>query len=96
MPCGHIVAYELARQVKRSRAHTSGEQSEQLVDARVVHIFLGNDSSSKRERTFIGHMAELVDALVSGTSGATLGSSSLLMPTIRLCQDKAETVVLGL
>ncbi len=29
----------------------------------------------------IGHMAELVDALVSGTSGATLGSSSLLMPT---------------
>ena len=29
-----------------------------------------------------GHMAELVDALVSGTSGATLGSSSLLMPTI--------------
>ncbi len=26
-------------------------------------------------------MAELVDALVSGTSGATLGSSSLLMPT---------------
>ena len=28
-----------------------------------------------------GHMAELVDALVSGTSGATLGSSSLLMPT---------------
>ena len=31
----------------------------------------------------IGHMAELVDALVSGTSGATLGSSSLLMPTIR-------------
>ncbi len=27
-------------------------------------------------------MAELVDALVSGTSGATLGSSSLLMPTI--------------
>lgn len=32
----------------------------------------------------IGHMAELVDALVSGTSGATLGSSSLLMPTICL------------
>ena len=31
--------------------------------------------------TGIGHMAELVDALVSGTSGATLGSSSLLMPT---------------
>ena len=31
-----------------------------------------------------GHMAELVDALVSGTSGATLGSSSLLMPTIVL------------
>ena len=30
----------------------------------------------------MGHMAELVDALVSGTSGATLGSSSLLMPTI--------------
>ena len=30
-----------------------------------------------------GHMAELVDALVSGTSGATLGSSSLLMPTIK-------------
>ena len=28
-------------------------------------------------------MAELVDALVSGTSGATLGSSSLLMPTIK-------------
>ena len=33
-------------------------------------------------RFFIGHMAKLVDALVSGTSGATLGSSSLLMPTI--------------
>ena len=31
---------------------------------------------------FVGHMAELVDALVSGTSGATLGSSSLLMPTM--------------
>ena len=30
-----------------------------------------------------GHMAELVDALVSGTSGATLGSSSLLMPTTK-------------
>ena len=30
-----------------------------------------------------GHMAELVDALVSGTSGATLGSSSLLMPTMK-------------
>ena len=29
-------------------------------------------------------MAELVDALVSGTSGATLGSSSLLMPTTNL------------
>ena len=28
-------------------------------------------------------MAELVDALVSGTSGATLGSSSLLMPTMK-------------
>ena len=28
-------------------------------------------------------MAELVDALVSGTSGATLGSSSLLMPTTK-------------
>ena len=27
-------------------------------------------------------MAELVDALVSGTSGATLGSSSLLIRTI--------------
>ena len=34
-PCGHMAAYELARQAKRSRAHTSGEQSEQLVDARV-------------------------------------------------------------
>ena len=32
-----------------------------------------------------GHMAELVDALVSGTSGATLGSSSLLMPTTNFC-----------
>ena len=30
-------------------------------------------------------MAELVDALVSGTSGATLGSSSLLMPTTNFC-----------
>ena len=30
-------------------------------------------------------MAELVDALVSGTSGATLGSSSLLMPTMMKC-----------
>ena len=28
-----------------------------------------------------GHMAELVDAPVSGTGGATHGSSSLLMPT---------------
>ena len=35
-----------------------------------------------------GHMAELVDALVSGTSGATLGSSSLLMPTICAGDDK--------
>ena len=31
---------------------------------------------------FYGHMAELVDAPVSGTGGATHGSSSLLMPTI--------------
>ncbi len=30
---------------------------------------------------FYGHMAELVDAPVSGTGGATHGSSSLLMPT---------------
>ena len=40
-----------------------------------------------------GHMAELVDALVSGTSGATLGSSSLLMPTICLIRVKMSTVL---
>ncbi len=35
---------------------------------------------------FYGHMAELVDAPVSGTGGATHGSSSLLMPTtLRQC-----------
>ena len=38
----------------------------------------------------IGHMAELVDALVSGTSGATLGSSSLLMPTTKFRYSLCE------
>ena len=40
----------------------------------------------------LGHMAELVDALVSGTSGATLGSSSLLMPTTNFYHRAMRTI----
>ena len=50
-----------------------------MVDARVRRFKAFY--SFETDDVFYGHMAELVDAPVSGTGGATHGSSSLLMPT---------------